>query len=113
MESAKNRLYVGNLPYSATEVEMRESFSEVGTVISVRIVTDRQSGRSKGFAFVEMTDEAQAQAVIEKFNGAEYAGKVMNISLARGELRTPASKPFNPNRQRGMARKEGQEPTST
>lgn len=92
-----NRLYLGNLPFSATEVEIRESFSQVGAVQSVRIVTDRVSGRSKGFAFVDMNDETTALAAVERFNGADYAGKVMTVSIAKSTTgERPARAPRNP-----------------
>lgn len=77
------KLYVGNLPYSATEQALSDSFSECGTVASVKIITDRESGRSKGFGFIEMeTDEAAATA-ITKFNGAMYEGRAMTVSEAK------------------------------
>lgn len=77
------KLYVGNLPYSATEQALTDSFSECGTVTSVKIITDRETGRSKGFGFIEMeTDEAAASA-ITKFNGAMYEGRAMTVSEAK------------------------------
>lgn len=77
------KLYVGNLPYSASEQSLTDAFSACGTVDSVKIVTDRDSGRSKGFGFVEMSNETEAQAVISKFNGADYDGRQMNVSVAK------------------------------
>lgn len=77
------KLYVGNLPYSATEQALTDSFSECGAVTSVKIITDRETGRSKGFGFIEMeTDEAAASA-ITKFNGAMYEGRAMTVSEAK------------------------------
>jgi len=78
-----NKLFVGNLPYSATENELKEAFAEAGTVVSVKIITDRESGRSKGFGFVEMSSDAEANVAIEKLNGADYAGRNITVSIAR------------------------------
>lgn len=78
----RNKLYVGNLPYSATEAELRESFSQCGTVLSVKIILDRDTGRSKGFAFVEMSSEDEALMVITNFNGAQLGERPLKISLA-------------------------------
>jgi RNA recognition motif-containing protein len=77
------KLYVGNLPYSANDQVLTDTFSEVGTVESARVVIDRDSGRSKGFGFVEMSSEDEAMAAIEKFNGAEVDGRRLNVSEAR------------------------------
>jgi RNA recognition motif-containing protein len=77
------KLYIGNLPYSVTEEGLADTFASCGTVESVRIVTDRETGRSKGFAFVEMGQDAEAQSVISKFNGTAFGGRAMNISEAR------------------------------
>lgn len=77
------KLYVGNLPFSASEQALTEAFSECGTVDSCKIITDRDTGRSKGFGFVEMSSDSEAQSVISKFNGSEYEGRQMNISEAK------------------------------
>ena len=77
------KLYVGNLPFSATEQVLSDSFAQCGTVESVKIIMDRDTGRSKGFGFVEMADEAGATAAIEKLNGAEYEGRTITVSEAR------------------------------
>ena len=77
------KLYVGNLPFSATEDQLKEIFSQAGAVESARIITDKMSGRSKGFGFVEMaTDEAGA-AAIAKFNGSDLEGRPLTVSEAR------------------------------
>lgn len=78
-----NKLYVGNLPYSATEQTLESSFAECGTVQSAKIIIDRDSGRSKGFGFVEMATSEEAQAAIQRFNGAEWEGRAMNVSEAK------------------------------
>ena len=77
------KLYIGNLPFSATEQDLSQSFAECGTVQSVKIIMDRDTGRSKGFAFVEMGSDDEASKVIESFNGATMDGRAMNISEAR------------------------------
>lgn len=77
------KLYVGNLPFSISEQDLRDPFSECGTVESVRIIMDRATGRSKGFAFVEMSTDEEAQKVISSFNGATMDGRQMRISEAR------------------------------
>ena len=77
------KLYVGNLPFSATEEVLTSTFSECGTVETVRIITDRDTGRSKGFGFVEMSSDAEAQEAISKFNGAQYEGRAMTVNEAK------------------------------
>lgn len=77
------KLYVGNLPFSASEQDLNDAFSECGTVDSVKIVTDRDTGRSKGFAFVEMSNDSEAQDAITKFNGSDYGGRAMTVNEAR------------------------------
>jgi RNA recognition motif-containing protein len=77
-------IYVGNLSYKASEDGLKELFEQHGSVDSVRIITDRNSGRSKGFAFVEMNDEDAEQA-IEALNGQEYLGRNLSVNEARGK----------------------------
>ncbi|MEK6579569.1 MAG: RNA-binding protein [Bdellovibrionota bacterium] len=77
------KLYVGNLPFTATEEVLKETFSQCGNVESVKIITDRDTGRSKGFGFVEMSNDTEAQAVIGKFNGADYEGRTLTVNEAR------------------------------
>lgn len=77
------KLYVGNLSYSLDDQYLVDLFSEFGTVESARIITDRESGRSKGFAFVEMSSDTEAQAAIEKLNGTDQQGRAMNVSEAK------------------------------
>ena len=82
-QSSGTRLFVGNLPYSAGNTDLEKVFAEVGTVSSVSVVTDRFSGQSKGFAFVEMGSKEEADAIIEKFNGQEVLGRVLKVNAAR------------------------------
>lgn len=77
------KLYVGNLPFSATDSSLSEAFTACGTVESSKIITDRDTGRSKGFGFVEMSSEAEAQAAINKFNGADWDGRPMTVNEAK------------------------------
>ena len=77
------KLYVGNLPFSATDQVLTETFAECGTVESAKIIMDRDSGRSKGFGFVEMSSDSEAAAAIEKFNGADWEGRAMTVNEAR------------------------------
>ena len=77
------KLYVGNLPFSATDQILVDTFSQCGTVESAKIITDRDTGRSKGFGFVEMSTEAEAQDAISKFNGADYDGRTLTVNEAR------------------------------
>jgi RNA recognition motif-containing protein len=78
-----NKLYVGNLPFSATEQVLSDSFAECGTVHSAKIIMDRDSGRSKGFGFVEMSTPSEAQGAITRFNGADWEGRPMTVNEAR------------------------------
>jgi RNA recognition motif-containing protein len=77
------KLYVGNLSYDTTDSELREMFEEFGTVDSAEVIMDRQSGRSKGFAFVEMGSDQEAQAAIQALNGKEIGGRPLTVNEAR------------------------------
>ena len=77
------RLYVGNLSFQITEADLSELFAQVGAVDSVKIITDRDTGRSKGFAFVEMSDDGAAEQAISKFNGTDFNGRNLTVNEAR------------------------------
>ena len=77
------KLYVGNLSYSTTEEDLRTLFAQAGTVASVAVIKDRDTGRSKGFAFVEMGSQAEAQKAITMFNSYKMADRTLNVSIAR------------------------------
>ena len=77
------RLYVGNLAYGVTEAELRETFAEAGEVVDVKVVLDRDTGRPRGFAFVELSNDGEAAKAIEVLNGRELQGRAMNVSEAR------------------------------
>jgi len=77
------KLYVGNLSYSETEEGLREVFSSCGVVESVKIITDRDTGRSKGFGFVEMATDEEAEKAVSEINGKEQGGRTLKVSPAR------------------------------
>jgi cold-inducible RNA-binding protein len=76
-------LFVGNLPFTATEDELRDMFSPFGEVQQVRIMTDRDTGRSRGFAFVEMPDDEAAEKAVSDLNGKDFGGRPLTINEAR------------------------------
>ncbi|MDK2977049.1 MAG: hypothetical protein PWP06_1524 [Candidatus Marinimicrobia bacterium] len=76
-------IYVGNLPWGVSEEALKNLFSEYGTVDTARVITDRNSGRSKGFGFVEMSNNAEAQKAIEALNGKEMDGRALRVNEAR------------------------------
>jgi RNA recognition motif-containing protein len=83
------RLFVGNLPYTATNAELEKLFSESGKVTSVSIMTDRATGQSKGFAFVDMGSKDEAAAAIKRFDGREALGRMLKVNEARPPERRP------------------------
>jgi len=84
------KLYVGNLSYEVTEEQLKELFSGAGSVVSVDLITDRQSGRSKGFAFVEMGSDDAAKAAIEKLNNTDFEGRKLNVNEAKPREERPS-----------------------
>jgi RNA recognition motif-containing protein len=78
-----NKLYVGNLPFSTTDDSLRELFSQSGAVNSASIITDRDTGRSKGFGFVEMGSDQEAADAITKLNGTNFEGRTITVNEAR------------------------------
>jgi cold-inducible RNA-binding protein len=84
------KLYVGNLSYTTTEANLSELFGAFGEVVSVNLITDRMTGRSKGFAFVELADESAAQQAVSELNGKEVDGRTIKVEEARPQRpRTP------------------------
>ena len=77
------KLYVGNLSYDTTDSTLRELFEEHGTVESAQVIMDRDSGRSKGFGFVEMSSDQEAQAAIDALNGQEVSGRALTVNEAK------------------------------
>ncbi|MFA5855586.1 MAG: RNA-binding protein [Candidatus Gracilibacteria bacterium] len=96
------KLYVGSLSYSTTEDGLRTAFGECGVVVSASIIIDRMSGRSKGFGFVEMSTDEEAQAAIAKWNGQDLDGRKLVVNEARPmEERPPRTGGFNRGGSRG------------
>lgn len=77
------KLYVGGLPYSTTDNELKDAFSQAGGVVSATIIMDKMTGRSKGFGFVEMSTEEEAQKAIEMLNGKDFGGRNITVNVAR------------------------------
>lgn len=77
------KLYVGGLSYDTTQETLKDYFAQAGTVESAMVIMDKMSGRSKGFGFVEMSTDAEAQKAIEMFNGKEFEGRTLKIDEAR------------------------------
>jgi RNA recognition motif-containing protein len=77
------KLYVGNLPYTTSEEDLRNLFSQYGRVDSVAVITDRETGRSKGFGFVEFSDDTEAKNAISGLSGQEFGGRALTVNEAR------------------------------
>lgn len=89
------KLYVGGLSYNTTEDALKSAFAQAGTVVSATIITDRMSGRSKGFGFVEMSSDEEANKAIEMFNGKEMDGRTLTVNEARPMEARPRTGGFN------------------
>lgn len=76
-------IYVGNLPHATSEDELREAFEEFGTVDKASVVTDRDTGRSRGFGFVEMPNDSEAEAAIEALNGTDFGGRTLTVNESK------------------------------
>lgn len=86
------KLYVGGLPYSTTQDELRDAFSKAGAVASASIIMDKMTGRSRGFGFVEMENDADAQKAIEMMNNSDFGGRKLTVNEAKPmEARAPRS----------------------
>ena len=77
------KLYVGGLPYSTTNDELKSAFAQAGSVDSATVIMDKMTGRSKGFGFVEMSSDAEAEAAISQWNGKDFGGRTLTVSEAR------------------------------
>lgn len=89
------KMYVGNLAFSVTNGELEKLFSSCGTVTSAQVITDRESGRSKGFGFVEMSSTDEMEAAIEKYDGTEFEGRTIKVNKAKPrEERPPRQKRY-------------------
>lgn len=80
---SQQNLFIGSLAYATTDDSLKAFFETIGEVSSARVVTDRETGRSKGFGFVEYTDEANNQKAVDELNGKDLDGRAINVSLAR------------------------------
>jgi RNA recognition motif-containing protein len=85
----ENKLYVGNLPYTATEDDLKNHFSQAGTVTSVALIKDRATGRAKGFGFVELSTAEEAQKAITMFHGQDFMGRTITVNVARPREERP------------------------
>lgn len=92
------KIYVGNISFKATQEDLKELFSKHGTVESVNVITDHQTGRSKGFGFIEMASEEDAKKAIASLNGTQFLERTLSVAEA---------KPQEPREQRGFERKRG------
>ena len=81
-------IYVGNLPYSVTDGELQDLFAQFGEVTSARVISDRETGRAKGFGFVEMRDSAEANKAIEALNGTDMNGRALRVNESQPKPRT-------------------------
>ena len=77
------KLYVGGLPYSTTDAELKDAFSQAGSVVSAVIIMDKMSGRSKGFGFVEMSSDEEATKAVDMMNGKDFGGRTLTVNEAR------------------------------
>jgi len=93
------KLFVGSLSYSVGDDQLKEAFEAAGTVVSAKVIIDRDTGRSKGFGFVEMASEEEAQAAIDLLNGKEIDGRAVAVSEARPRENRPVRGDYN-NRRR-------------
>lgn len=82
-----SNIYVGNLPFTATEEEVRELFGAHGAVSAVNLISDRVTGRPRGFGFVEMADDAGAEAAIQALNGTDFGGRTLRVDAAKRRSR--------------------------
>ena len=80
---SQNKLYVGNLSFNSTEADITDAFSAHGTVTSVNVITDRETGRPRGFAFVEMSNDAEAQAAMQALDGRDLDGRSLKVNVAK------------------------------
>lgn len=87
----ETKLYVGNLSYQTTELDLQNLFSQAGSITSVSLIKDRETGRSKGFAFIEMASQSEAEQAIKMFNGSRLGDREINVNIARPREDKPSS----------------------
>ncbi len=97
------KLYVGNLPYSTTEQVLKDLFGKAGSVVSASIIMDRETGRSKGFAFVEMDNDSEAEKAIQMYNGYSLDRRELRVSIARPKEERSSSGGYNSSRSSGYS----------
>jgi RNA recognition motif-containing protein len=100
-------LYVGNLAYATTEEDLKSLFAQAGTVTSVALIKDRDTGRSKGFAFVEMGTQAEAESAIKQFHGQRVADRELTVNMARPREERPRDGGFGGGGGFGGPRRDG------
>ena len=102
------KLYVGNLAFQTTSQDLEQLFGQAGTVQSASVVEDRETGRSRGFAFVEMSSQEEATSAIEQFNGKDVAGRALKVNEAKPrENRSGGGRGFSANRSGGYGGNDG------
>ncbi len=101
---AQQNLFIGSLAYATTDDSLKAFFEQIGEVASARVITDRDSGRSKGFGFVEYTDEANNQKAVDQLNGKELDGRAISVGLARPKEDRPRRDDQNGGRNGGYRR---------
>lgn len=110
----ETKLYVGNLAYSTTEEDLRKLFTQAGTVASVALIKDRETGRSKGFAFVEMSSQSEVEQAIKLFHGTDFNERPLTVNIARPKEERPStgynSRPQGNNYQDRNRRNKGSGP---
>ncbi len=94
MRYMAKRLYVGGLPYKTTEEELKEAFAQAGEVASTSIITDKFTGRSRGFGFVEMANDGDVKGAIDMWNGKEFGGRTLVVNEAKPMEERPPQKRF-------------------
>lgn len=104
--SQNKKLYVGSLPYSITEEQLKDVFVPYGAVVSVRIVTDKFTGKSKGFGFVEMETQDAAQKAIDSVHGSDVGGRTLVVNIAHPEQKRTGGGFQNSDRKRGSWQKQ-------
>jgi RNA recognition motif-containing protein len=95
------KLFVGSLPYTTTDDELNELFASFGTIASARVIIDRESGRSKGFGFVEFEDDTAGKAAVTELDGADYQGRKLVVNEARPQGDRPPRREFGGGGDRG------------
>ncbi len=88
------KLFVGSLPYKTTDDDLNDLFASFGTVVSAHVLMDRETGRSRGFGFIEMSDDTEAQAAIKELNGKDFEGRALIVNEARPQEKREGGRPF-------------------